>query len=193
MNNFSYQVAAQLEDAFSSDGSQTMVIAGGTELLNWFRLGIAAPANVIDIGQVNGLNTIERHGDHLWIGALATLNEVGAHKLVSEHANVLKEACLSAASAQIRNRATVGGNVLQKTRCAYFRAETPLPWECNKRVARDARPAMGLMSAWRCSAGTTHVSLCSPLIRSLRSQRWTLKLKSRERAGRGLCPLQNSI
>jgi xanthine dehydrogenase YagS FAD-binding subunit len=47
---------------------------------------------------------------------------------------VLSQACLKAASAQVRNRATLGGNVLQKTRCAYFRAEAPLPWGCNKRA-----------------------------------------------------------
>ena len=55
--------------------------------------------------------------------------------MVAAHAAVLGDACLKAASAQIRNRATIGGNVLQKTRCAYFRAEAPLPWGCNKRQA----------------------------------------------------------
>jgi xanthine dehydrogenase YagS FAD-binding subunit len=134
MRNFSYAVAQRLEDAFVNDGKQTVAIAGGTELLNWLRLGIAAPARIIDIGRLEGLATIEGRGDTLWIGALATLNEVGANPLVREHANVLAEACLSAASAQIRNRATLGGNVLQRTRCAYFRAEAPVPWECNKRA-----------------------------------------------------------
>jgi xanthine dehydrogenase YagS FAD-binding subunit len=133
MQNFSYTVAQRLQDAYIADGSQTVAIAGGTELLNWFRLGIAAPNRVIDIGRVDGLSTIEKKTDRLWIGALATLNDVGAHRLVQQHARVLREACLAAASAQIRNRATLGGNVLQKTRCAYFRAEAPLPWACNKR------------------------------------------------------------
>src|SRR4051812_33555620 len=122
MQNFSYKVAERVEDAFVADGSQTVAIAGGTELLNWFRLGIAAPERVIDIGRIAGLSSIERQGDDLRIGALATLNDVGASPLVRQHANVLHEACFSAASAQIRNRATLGGNVLQKTRCAYFRA-----------------------------------------------------------------------
>ena len=134
MRNFDYHVADRVDEAFSIDGTQTMAIAGGTELLNWFRLGIAAPDKVIDIGRIAGLNTIERSGDWLSIGALATLNEIGEHAIVHEHAAVLAEACLAAASPQIRNRATIGGNVLQKTRCAYFRAEGPLPWACNKRV-----------------------------------------------------------
>src|SRR6266496_3994279 len=109
MQNFSYKVAERVEDAFVADGSQTVAIAGGTELLNWFRLGIAAADRVIDIGRIYGLSRIEsRHGD-VWIGALATLNDVGTSPLVRQHANVLHEACLSAASAQIRNRATLGG------------------------------------------------------------------------------------
>jgi len=134
MRNFDYHVADRVDEAFSIDGTQTMAIAGGTELLNWFRLGIAAPDKVIDIGRIAGLNAIERSGDWLSIGALATLNEIGENAIVHEHAAVLAEACLAAASPQIRNRATIGGNVLQKTRCAYFRAEGPLPWACNKRV-----------------------------------------------------------
>jgi xanthine dehydrogenase YagS FAD-binding subunit len=109
------------------------VLAGGTELLNWVRLGIAAPERVVDIGGLDELRGITREGDTLRIGALATLNEIGEHPLVVVHAGALASACLQAASAQIRNRATLGGNVLQRTRCAYFRAEEPVPWPCNRR------------------------------------------------------------
>src|SRR5205823_12623357 len=134
MRNFDYAVANRVDEAFSIDGGQTMAIAGGTELLNWFRLGIAAPDKIVDIGRIAGLEAIERSGDRISIGALATLNQIGEHVAVREHATVLADACLKAASPQIRNRATIGGNLLQKTRCAYFRAEAPLPWGCNKRV-----------------------------------------------------------
>jgi xanthine dehydrogenase YagS FAD-binding subunit len=133
MQNFAYVVAQRPEDACAADGISTMPIAGGTELLNWFRLGITAPSQVIDISRLEGLRTIEHSGDRLTIGALATLNMIGEHTLVRDYAAVLADACLKAASAQIRNRATIGGNVLQKTRCAYYRAEAPLPWGCNKR------------------------------------------------------------
>jgi xanthine dehydrogenase YagS FAD-binding subunit len=133
MQNFAYVVAQRPEDACAADGISTMPIAGGTELLNWFRLGITAPSQVIDISRLEGLRTIEHLGDRLTIGALATLNMIGEHTLVRDYAAVLADACLKAASAQIRNRATIGGNVLQKTRCAYYRAEAPLPWGCNKR------------------------------------------------------------
>ena len=134
MRNFDYDVANRVDEAFSIDGGQTMAIAGGTELLNWFRLGIAAPDKIVDIGRIAGLEAIERSGDRISIGALATLNQIGENAIVREHAAVLADACLKAASPQVRNRATIGGNVLQKTRCAYFRAEAPLPWGCNKRV-----------------------------------------------------------
>jgi xanthine dehydrogenase YagS FAD-binding subunit len=133
MRNFAYDIAARREDAFAADGRTAMPIAGGTELLNWLRLGIAAPDRVIDIGRLSGLDRIDRRGKRLTIGALATLNQIGEHLAVRQHAAVLSQACLAAASPQIRNRATLGGNVLQKTRCEYFRAEAPLPWGCNKR------------------------------------------------------------
>lgn len=133
MRDFSYAPAHSVEEAFAADGAETMAIAGGTEILNWFRLGIAAPGRLIDIGRIEGLDAIQRDGDTLTIGALATLNQIGAHTLVQDHARVLAQASLAAASPQVRNRATIGGNVLQKTRCAYFRGEAPLPWGCNKR------------------------------------------------------------
>jgi len=112
----------------------TALVAGGTELLNWMRLGVTAPERVLDIGGLDELRGIALLDGTLHIGALATLNEVGEHPLVTEHAGALASACLQAASAQIRNRATLGGNVLQRTRCAYFRAEEPVPWPCNKRA-----------------------------------------------------------
>jgi xanthine dehydrogenase YagS FAD-binding subunit len=97
--------------------------------------GAAAVAALADdIGGLDELRGITRDGDALHIGALTTLNEIGEHPLVVAHAGALASACLQAASAQIRNRATLGGNVLQRTRCAYFRAEEPVPWPCNRRA-----------------------------------------------------------
>ena len=133
MKSFSYATAASIEDATNADGTSVMRIAGGTELLNWIRLGISAPDVVVDVGRIPGLDRIERNEDQLVIGGLATLNAVGENDLVRWHAKVLSEACLKAAAPQVRNRATLAGNVLQKTRCEYFRSETPLPWPCNKR------------------------------------------------------------
>jgi xanthine dehydrogenase YagS FAD-binding subunit len=139
MRDFGYAragTAASAAAALADLG--TSAIAGGTELLNWFRLGIAAADRVVDLGDLDELHGIAvdgsvLEGGELRIGALATLNEVGEHPLVTRLAGALASACLQAASAQVRNRATIGGNVLQRTRCPYFRAEEPVPWPCNKR------------------------------------------------------------
>src|SRR5262249_56196717 len=106
-------------------GSAEGPMGGGTELLNGFRLGITAPSQVIDIGRLEDLRAIEHSGDRLTIGALATLNMIGEHALVRDYAAVLADACLKAASAQIRNRATRGGNGPPKTPCRYLRAGAP--------------------------------------------------------------------
>ncbi len=134
MRDFGYARAGTAESAVGALGDAgTLVLAGGTELLNWFRLGIAAADRVVDIGGLDELRGIDREGDDLRIGALATLTEIGEHPLIATMAGALASACLQAASAQVRNRATIGGNVLQRTRCPYFRAEEPVPWPCNKR------------------------------------------------------------
>jgi len=135
MKNFAYlrvDDANQALDAARASGTQ--YLAGGTELLNWMRLGIIEPESLVDIGPLQGATEIRRDGNDLVIGALATLNDIGEHPLIVEHATTLAQACFKAASPQVRNRATIGGNVLQKTRCVYFRSETPLPWGCNKRI-----------------------------------------------------------
>ncbi|MGI8815245.1 MAG: FAD binding domain-containing protein [Pseudonocardia sp.] len=135
MRDFGYARAVEIADAVTAlEDPRTSVIAGGTELLNWLRLGIADPEQVIDIGSLAELTGVEHDGDRLRIGSRTTLNEVGEHPLVERYAAALALSCRQAASHQIRNRATLGGNVLQRTRCPYFRAEEPLPWPCNKRA-----------------------------------------------------------
>jgi len=134
VKDFGYARAADVDAALGALAQpQTSVIAGGTELLNWMRLGIAEPERVLDIGGIEALRGIERDGDQLVIGARATLKEVAEHPLIEQLAGALASACRQAASTQLRNRATLGGNVLQRTRCPYFRAESPVPWPCNKR------------------------------------------------------------
>jgi xanthine dehydrogenase YagS FAD-binding subunit len=138
MRDFAFARAADLAQAVAALADGAVAIAGGTELLNWMRLGIADADAVVDIGRLAELRGIAVEGDVLRIGALATLNEIGESELVRTAAPVLAQACLKAASAQLRNLATIGGNVLQKTRCPYFRAEAAdagaMPWPCNKRA-----------------------------------------------------------
>ncbi|NKC33868.1 FAD binding domain-containing protein [Falsiroseomonas selenitidurans] len=133
MQPFTLARPASLEEATRLAAAGAMPLAGGTELLNWMRLGIAAPARLADISRLPGLDAIAPLPDGgLSLGALARLNDVAAHPAVRAGYPVLRQAIHKAASAQLRNLATIGGNLLQKTRCAYFRAEESLP--CNRRA-----------------------------------------------------------
>ncbi len=133
MESFTYARAAEIAEALIAGGDEgTAFLAGGTEILNWMRLGITAPARILDITRLAGLDAIELlPNGGLRIGALARLNDVALAPAVMERTPLLSQAILSAASPQLRNLATIGGNLLQKTRCAYFRAEEILP--CNKK------------------------------------------------------------
>jgi len=133
MERFGYARAGSLDQAIAAGlEPHTAFLAGGTELLNWMRLGIAAPKQVVDINDLEPLQRIVALSEGgLRIGALVRLNDAAQHEIVVRDYPVLSQAILKAASAQLRNLATIGGNPLQKTRCPYFRAEEPLP--CNKR------------------------------------------------------------
>jgi xanthine dehydrogenase YagS FAD-binding subunit len=134
MRPFAYARALTLDDAVAAAREPgTAVLAGGTELLNWLRIGIAAPERVLDISRVAGLDRVEpQPGGGLRIGALVRLNDVAADERVARDWPVLRDAIHRSASAQLRNLATIGANMLQKTRCPYFRSEDPVP--CNRRA-----------------------------------------------------------
>jgi xanthine dehydrogenase YagS FAD-binding subunit len=131
---FRYARAATVDQAIAAGAApHTAFLAGGTELLNWLRLGVAAPARLVDITRLDGLARIEPLPDGgLRIGALAALSDVARHDRVDRDYPVLHQAILKSASPQLRNLATIGGNPLQHTRCPYYRSAEPLP--CNKRV-----------------------------------------------------------
>jgi xanthine dehydrogenase YagS FAD-binding subunit len=137
MQPFVFAHAADLPAAVAAAGEAgTVLIAGGTELVNWLKEGIVAPTRVVDINGVPGLAAIEAGKTGLTIGALARMGEVAEHPAVKRDYPAIAEALLASASPQLRNMASMGGNLLQRTRCPYFRAETELP--CNKR-----RPGSG--------------------------------------------------
>jgi xanthine dehydrogenase YagS FAD-binding subunit len=154
MRPFAYARATSFDDALAAAREPgTVVLAGGTELLNWLRLGIAAPDRVVDISRVTGLDRIERlPGGGLRIGALVRLNHVAADEDVRRDWPVLAEAIHKSASAQLRNLATIGANLLQKTRCPYFRSEDAAP--CNRRMpgsgcaARDGHDERHALFGW---------------------------------------------
>jgi xanthine dehydrogenase YagS FAD-binding subunit len=130
MQPFKYLRADNQERAVkdaSTPGAQ--IIAGGTTLVDLMRLEIMKPTALVDITGLP-LDQIEEQGGAVRIGALARNSAVAVHPLVVERYPVLAEALLSGASPQLRNMATVGGNLLQRTRCAYFRDGVSA---CNKR------------------------------------------------------------
>lgn len=119
-------VAAHAEDP------RLAFIAGGTDLLGLMKDRAALPERLLDINGLPDMARIEALPDGgLRIGALARMSDVAAHPEVRERFPVIAEALLFAASGQLRNMASMGGNIMQRTRCAYFRDEVDLP--CNKR------------------------------------------------------------
>jgi xanthine dehydrogenase YagS FAD-binding subunit len=132
MQPFSYTRAAEAEAAIAEvvHHPGAAFIAGGTELVNWLKDGIEAPTRLVDINALP-LDAIEVRPGGVRIGALARMSDVAREPAIREAYPVVTEALEAGASPQIRNAATVGGNLLQRTRCPYFR-ETSFP--CNKRV-----------------------------------------------------------
>ena len=121
-------VAAQAKTA--QQGADVRFLAGGTTLLDLMKLNVETPAQLIDINRLP-LSTIDATPDGgLKIGATVRNSDLGNHPVVKRDYAVLSQAILSGATAQIRNMATTAGNLLQRTRCAYFR-DTAMP--CNKR------------------------------------------------------------
>ena len=131
MAPFNYLRAGSIEEALMHLGRPGLrLLAGGTTLVDLMKLGVEAPATVLDITAL-ALDEILLEDGRLRIGALANHTDVAQHALVKRHATAVSEALLSGASGQIRNVATIGGNLLQRTRCTYFRGTD---WRCNKRA-----------------------------------------------------------
>ena len=107
-------------------------LAGGTNIVDYMRLGVTRPESLVDINGLQGqLGRIEATPEGLSLGALARMAEVADHPAVRRDYPVIAESLLLAASPQIRNMGALGGNVLQRTRCPYFR---DTHWRaCNKR------------------------------------------------------------
>ncbi len=146
MKIFDYIKAADLDSvlqqASTADGkspAEFRFIAGGTTLVDLMKLNVEAPSKLLDISGL-ALTKIETTSSGgLKIGALVRNSDLANHPFVRSHYAVLSEAILSGASPQLRNRATTGGNLLQRTRCIYFRDEA---FACNKRVPGSGCPAI---------------------------------------------------
>ncbi|MGC4032784.1 MAG: xanthine dehydrogenase family protein subunit M [Tepidisphaeraceae bacterium] len=134
MYPFTYTAVTRQGQAIESIGKTptALFLAGGTNLVDEMKLNVRRPTQLIDINGI-GLDKIEASPDGgLRIGTLVKNSDLAYDKQVSERYPVLSQALLSGASAQLRNMATTGGNLLQKTRCTYYRDTT---YEaCNKRT-----------------------------------------------------------
>jgi xanthine dehydrogenase YagS FAD-binding subunit len=132
MNPFAYTRASNLGAAVAEVAAEpgAAFVAGATELANWMKDGIQSPTQLVDINALPLAEILVR-AEGLRLGALARMSHVAALPAVRRAYPVLSEALELGASAQIRNMGTMAGNLLQRTRCPYFR-ETSFP--CNKRV-----------------------------------------------------------
>jgi xanthine dehydrogenase YagS FAD-binding subunit len=109
----------------SRHGAKAWVLAGGLDSFDWFKDRIKRPEVVIDLSQIKELRGIRTVGDGIEIGAMTTLTEVVRHPMVREKYGILPNAAEAAASPQIRNQGTIGGNVSQDARCWYYRGGWP--------------------------------------------------------------------
>lgn len=131
MKNFAYIRANSVKEAVQQAASHdnALFIAGGTNLLDRMKVFLDEPSQLIDISRLD-MKRIERVGNNLRIGALVSNTAVADHLEVRQDYPMLARAILLGASQQIRNMATVGGNLLQRTRCPYY---YDTAFACNKR------------------------------------------------------------
>ncbi|MZF89969.1 xanthine dehydrogenase family protein subunit M [Streptomyces sp. SID5643] len=132
MKEFAYVRAGSVEEATSAYASHTgaRYLGGGTNLVDLMKLGVETPAALIDVTRLP-LDTVEElPGGALRVGAMVRNSDLAAHPLVRDRFPALSQAVLAGASGQLRNAATTGGNLLQRTRCPYFQ---DLSKPCNKR------------------------------------------------------------
>lgn len=152
MQPLSYIKPTTEEQALAEGGKdRTAFLAGGTLLVDLMRLEVMKPAALVDIGALAA--AIEERAGGMRIGALATNADVAHHAAIAKRYPVLAEAILAGASPQIRNLATTGGNLLQRTRCPYFR--DPHVGQCNKRAPGSGCAAIGGFTRSHAILGTS--------------------------------------
>src|SRR5438876_2311608 len=132
-------VATAARAKTAQQGAEVRFLAGGTTLLDLMKLNVETPAKLVDINRLP-LDKVERTPDGgVKIGATVRNSDLAYHPVIQRDYAVLSQALLAGASAQLRNMATTAGNLLQRTRCMYFR-DTAMP--CNKREPGTGCPAI---------------------------------------------------
>ncbi|MGN6389154.1 MAG: FAD binding domain-containing protein [Burkholderiaceae bacterium] len=133
MHSFSYDRPADVDQAISLGRDKgTKFIGGGTNLLDLMKSGVELPVRLVDVNRLAMAEIAELPDGGVRLGALARNSHAANHPLIRQRYPLLSEAFLSGASAQLRNMATTGGNLMQRTRCYYF--YDPSYDQCNKRV-----------------------------------------------------------
>ncbi|WP_141734513.1 FAD binding domain-containing protein [Oligoflexus tunisiensis] len=142
MMQFTYQRSADITGALHHmrNASAAKFIGGGTNLLDLIKADVERPAELLDINPLPLDQVTEQDDGHLRIGALVTNSDVAWHPLVEARYPLLSRAILAGASPQLRNMATTGGNLLQRTRCYYFYDKATA---CNKREPGSGCSAIG--------------------------------------------------
>src|ERR1700678_3574127 len=142
MERFTYAAPRTVKDAVLelSSSENVKVLAGGTTLVDLMKNGVERPQRLIDVTGIKELNEFAIDGDELRFGALVRMSAVADHPEIKRRHPILSEALWRGASQQLRNMATLGGNVLQRTRCAYFRDPQ---YPCNKRDPGGGCSAIG--------------------------------------------------
>lgn len=149
MRDFAYARPTSVEEAVRlAAPPHARYVAGGTELLNLMKDGVQEHDLLVDVNALP-LTVVEATDGRVRIGALARMSDVAADPAVTR-LPVLSEALLAGASPQIRNMASIGGNLMQRTRCWYFR-DASMP--CNKRVAGSGCPAIDGLNRWHAVLG----------------------------------------
>ena len=138
MKPFAYERATDAASAVAAADDDTMYLGGGTNLVDLMKLGVHAPARLVDVSRLPADRVQELPDGGLRIGAAVRNTDLAVDPAVRERYPMLAQALLSGASGQLRNMATVGGNLLQRTRCAYFQ-DVSKP--CNKRRPGSGCPA----------------------------------------------------
>ena len=129
MRPFTYESPSSVQEATSHADTNSAFIAGGTTMIDLLKLEVLTPSELVDVNSLP-MRGIEMRTDELKIGALERMSDVAANSDVVANYPVISQALLKSASPQIRNMASIGGNLLQRTRCGYFR-DPAMP--CNKR------------------------------------------------------------
>lgn len=155
MKNFQFgkpTSLAQVVSFLAKGKGTTVVISGGTDLLDEIKEGTAAPDTVIDLKSIPGLSYVKKDKDGVAVGALTTIAELIDDPIIKQDYPTLHSAAKVVASPQLRNVGTLGGNLCQRPRCWYYR-DIQVP--CSKKAAPSALPRTDGISTIRSSAAAS--------------------------------------